>query len=682
MAVYLDTTLVAQIQCAKDKLVSEVDKITKNSDTIQEYADSLPNPIIPEAPVNGKLHARKDEEWVELSSPDNTQWGTIGGDLTNQEDLKEVLDSKADKSEISTVGFSGRYSDLLGQPCIIEEAPVNGRQYVRQDGEWAEPIFPSLADNPIIRGRLELQNSSSVAFKTFHQTLTDGTYEAYNPQAFQGGRNWGFKVDQNGVYWHPKGESTNWQKVGIGTDLNRILAPDTVTITSSTGANTVIPSATNTRAGWMSADDKIKLDNLSEGGQGSVVSVFGRDGEVVAQAGDYNGELITMASTATNYTPTNATVTGHFGGISNALGVINTNISSTNGTLSTVQGNVTALQTSLGEVETSLTGKQDTLISGTNIKTINGTSILGEGNIVITGGGGSGGGGGDVASVFGRTGEVLAQSGDYSATLIPVEATPTNYTPTNSSVEGHLVGVNTKFNTIDTSLTNGGQRLTAAESAITTLENSVSSIEGDIDTVEGRLDTLESATVASTQVTAPTTATNYTPTVGTVQGHLEGIDTALANVGGGQTGIDESLPILDYNRSWREETVQIPSGDIQTFRNRRVSVNTQPTTVVDLTISTNFLSTWDAGDEFELLFPMTSWPDTGTGFRRILVLGLPTNSYPWSASAQSKRIFDRNVIPNFDLGGGGVVSTALAIRFKIITLGAIKFPKVESVIII
>jgi hypothetical protein len=33
--------------------------------------------------------------------------------------------------------------------------------------------------------------------------------------------------------------------------------------------------------------------------------------------------------------------------------------------------------------------KQDTLVSGTNIKTINNTSILGSGNIDIQGGGGS-----------------------------------------------------------------------------------------------------------------------------------------------------------------------------------------------------------------------------------------------------------------------------------------------------
>lgn len=41
------------------------------------------------------------------------------------------------------------------------------------------------------------------------------------------------------------------------------------------------------------------------------------------------------------------------------------------------------------EVDSLLSNKQDTLISGSNIKTINNTSLLGSGNITIQGGGGS-----------------------------------------------------------------------------------------------------------------------------------------------------------------------------------------------------------------------------------------------------------------------------------------------------
>lgn len=37
-----------------------------------------------------------------------------------------------------------------------------------------------------------------------------------------------------------------------------------------------------------------------------------------------------------------------------------------------------------------LSGKQDTLVSGTNIKTINGSSVLGSGNLAVSGSGGGG----------------------------------------------------------------------------------------------------------------------------------------------------------------------------------------------------------------------------------------------------------------------------------------------------
>lgn len=47
--------------------------------------------------------------------------------------------------------------------------------------------------------------------------------------------------------------------------------------------------------------------------------------------------------------------------------------------------------TLVSQIEAVDTGKQDLLVSGVNIKTINSTSLLGSGNIVISGGGGGGG---------------------------------------------------------------------------------------------------------------------------------------------------------------------------------------------------------------------------------------------------------------------------------------------------
>ena len=49
------------------------------------------------------------------------------------------------------------------------------------------------------------------------------------------------------------------------------------------------------------------------------------------------------------------------------------------------------ISSSLNDLNTRLNTKQDTLVSGTNIKTINNQSILGSGNITLTGGSGGGG---------------------------------------------------------------------------------------------------------------------------------------------------------------------------------------------------------------------------------------------------------------------------------------------------
>ena len=65
------------------------------------------------------------------------------------------------------------------------------------------------------------------------------------------------------------------------------------------------------------------------------------------------------------------------------------------------------------EVDTSLSGKQATLVSGTNIKTINGSSVLGSGDLTISGGtGGATGGGTD--AIFWENGQTITT--DYAIT--------------------------------------------------------------------------------------------------------------------------------------------------------------------------------------------------------------------------------------------------------------------------
>ena len=72
--------------------------------------------------------------------------------------------------------------------------------------------------------------------------------------------------------------------------------------------------------------------------------------------------------------------------------VSGTNIKTINGTSLLGSGNIeVAANVDLSNLATKeeLNAKQDTLVSGTNIKTVNGNSLLGSGDITIEGGSGS-----------------------------------------------------------------------------------------------------------------------------------------------------------------------------------------------------------------------------------------------------------------------------------------------------
>lgn len=110
------------------------------------------------------------------------------------------------------------------------------------------------------------------------------------------------------------------------------------------------------------------------------------------------------------------------------------------------------------QVTSDISGKQDKLISGFNIKTINGVNILGSGNITVEGAGsGSVVYGTDTRSFIQRKISYLSSSGELG-----VDATPNNYVWTKPAgciavdiiaVGPHLPAVQTTLNTGDNSFT-------------------------------------------------------------------------------------------------------------------------------------------------------------------------------------------------------------------------------------
>lgn len=134
---------------------------------------------------------------------------------------------------------------------------------------------------------------------------------------------------------------------------------------------------------------KDKLDGIASGAEVNVQSDWN---QTTTTADDYIKNKPSLATVATS--GSYADLSGKPTIPSKTSDLTNDSGFTTNtGTITSVKMNGSTVSSSgeadLGTVITDISGKQDTLVSGTNIKTINSTSLLGSGNIVIQGGGGS-----------------------------------------------------------------------------------------------------------------------------------------------------------------------------------------------------------------------------------------------------------------------------------------------------
>lgn len=172
------------------------------------------------------------------------------------------------------------------------------------------------------------------------------------------------------------------------------------------GSSSSILAATSTRAGVMSAADKTKLDSISPQGDHPVeVEADGNgDLDVSDEAGYVLGRFENGHIRTKNFYSGNIYTKSE---VDNLIG-------------SGGGGGVTPQQ-----LQDGLATKQDTLVSGTNIKTINNNSILGSGNITISGIGGT-------SSYLGKSFSILGDSYSTFKGYVTNENS-TQWYPTNDS---------------------------------------------------------------------------------------------------------------------------------------------------------------------------------------------------------------------------------------------------------
>lgn len=124
------------------------------------------------------------------------------------------------------------------------------------------------------------------------------------------------------------------------------------------------------------------------GGGGDVASVFGRTGAVVALAADYNAFYPLLSGTYNNPSWLNQLAWSKITGAPSFITNIPTDSSLSINNRINLKLNIsdtTGKWIGIGWLAT-LAAKQDALVSGTNIKTVNGNSLLGSGDLTISGG--------------------------------------------------------------------------------------------------------------------------------------------------------------------------------------------------------------------------------------------------------------------------------------------------------
>ena len=327
---------VAKGSAEQDAAAAEAAKIAA-----QQAAASVD---VQEAPIDGKVYGRQDGAWTEVSGGSGSSvWGGITGTLSNQTDLQDALNLKANDSSISVVGKSGSYNDLQNKPTILPDAPVNGQQYVRKDNAWSVLNIPP----------------SSEEYKT--ENLVKNAY------------NFDFTSTS----------TTVWSNIKVGTFLF--------------GNKAGLPTLQT----WF-----VRIHKGFEVIGGETINYY----TLIAYAPNSNEVYVRQFNDGSGIPAINWKVLGgaSWGGITGTLSAQTDLQTALNGKANTnhthIVDNVAGLQTALnGKANTThthnidnvaglqaaLDAKQATLVSGTNIKTINGGSLLGSGDITI--GGGSGG---------------------------------------------------------------------------------------------------------------------------------------------------------------------------------------------------------------------------------------------------------------------------------------------------
>ena len=333
--------------------------------------DVLFSGLIQNITINGEA-VTKDDIIQKFDAVSNS---STGGGGTVDAYTKEEADNKfASKDELTAVETSlGNKQDTLVSGTnikTINNQSVLGEGNIEVSGV-SEEQAQEIAKIPTLE--TELAQKANVSDVPTVQTGEEGTNKNY-------------------VYSDGDVDHSNYRavmsKLGVGYNGKEDVWLTYHLWNSPSTHAVVIPKATTSKAGIITAADKTKLDSIPE----TIPSQSEIDGiaaNVSALEADMVNKQPTLVSGTNIKTINNQSILGE-GNLEITGGDVDlTNYytkTEADGKFATITG-FNEQAADISALQTAMDGKQATLVSGTNIKTINGNSILGEGNLVIEGGG-------------------------------------------------------------------------------------------------------------------------------------------------------------------------------------------------------------------------------------------------------------------------------------------------------
>ena len=363
--------------------------VTDNSDmaTFRSVAtnDVLFSGLIQNITINGEA-VTKDNIIQKFDAVSNSSTGGGTVDAYTKEESDTKFASKDELTNVQTVANDADTKvDALTPRVEGVETAMNNKQDTLVSGTNIKTINNQsiLGEGNIeVSGVSEEQAQEIAKIPTLETELAQKANASDVPTA-QTGR---YGTNKNYVY--SEGEINNYKgvmsklEVGVNNAEHVILAYNLWNSTST--QSFMLPNATTSKAGIITAADKTKLDSIPENIP-TQTEVDNIASNVSALQTAMDGKQPTLVSGTNIKTINNQSILGE-GNIEITGGEVDLTNYYTKPEADGKFATITAINEQSADIaalETAMNGKQPTLVSGTNIKTINNESLLGEGNIEV-----------------------------------------------------------------------------------------------------------------------------------------------------------------------------------------------------------------------------------------------------------------------------------------------------------